>query len=133
MGWLASLFTAGFFKGLFGFGTKALDVYMAKANGNVQEAIALMAADQVRLNAQRDVTLAAMNHPIFWLGWIFFVLPTGFYYAKSLVWDKAFHLGITDPITDPLITQWSTMIVLSIFGLQVGTGLVGSLLNKLIK
>lgn len=130
MGWLASIFTGGFIKGLFGFGSKALDVYLAKANGNVQEAIALMAADQARIAAQKDITVAAMSHPIFWVMWAMFVAPLGVYWNKILIWDKVLGWGATDPLTG-FVLDWSGYIVTSIFCLQVGTGIVAGILNRL--
>lgn len=115
---------------LFGLGTKALDVYLAKANGNVQQAIALMAADQARIAAQRDITIAGMSHPIWWCMWVMFVAPLGVYWCKVIVYDKVFKLGTTDPLTG-FVLEWSGWIVGSIFCLQVGTGLIGGILNRL--
>jgi hypothetical protein len=128
MVWLTAI--PDFIKGVFGFGTKALDVYMAKANGNVQMAIALMAADQARVAAQRDILIAGMSHPIWWLGWFFFVGPLGVYWSKVIVYDKVLGLGSTDPLTG-FILEWAGWIVASIFCLQVGTGIVASVLNRL--
>jgi|SRR5690242_12561892 len=118
--------------GLFGLGSKALDVYLAKTNGNVQEAIALMQADQARLAAQRDITIAGMSHPIWWAAWLMFVAPLGIYWSKVIVWDKVLAWGSTDPLTG-FVLDWSGTIVLSVFGMQVGVGVVGSLLNRLVR
>jgi hypothetical protein len=130
--WIASVFTGGFFKALFGLGEKGIDYYLAKANGNVQEALALMAAEQQLIAARRDITLASMNHPIWWMAWALFVIPTGFHYSKVLVWDTALHLGATDPVHG-YILEWAQYIVTSIFCLQVGTSIFGTLMKKLIK
>ena len=112
MTWLWGLVT-----GLPGLLSKGLDYYIAKANGNVQKAIALMEADKVRLMAQRDVTLAAMNSRVWWMGWALFVFPLGIYYAKVIVWDKVLGWGVTDPI-DPNMWGVFLAVVGSYFGLS---------------
>lgn len=118
MTWLLGLITS--LPGLF---NKGLDYYIAKANGNVQKAIALMEADKVRLQAQRDVTVAAMATWFYWIGWSLFVYSLGIYYAKVLVWDKVLGLGRTDPLTGA-IAEWSGLIVLSLFGMQVANSII---------
>lgn len=118
MTWLWGLVT-----GLPGLLSKGLDYYIAKANGNVQKAIALMEADKVRLLAQRDVTMAAMNYRIWWCGWGLFVLPLGFYFAKVIVWDTALGLGTTPPLRG-FVLEWSGWIVLSMFGMQVANSII---------
>jgi hypothetical protein len=132
MAWLASVFGGNVLSSLFGLGTKALDYYVAKANGNVQEAIALMQADQARLAAQKDITLAGMNHPLWWAVWLMFVAPLGVYWSKVIIWDKVLGWGYTDPLTG-FVLDWSGYIVLSLFGLQVGVGVVGGILNRVLK
>jgi hypothetical protein len=111
--------------GLFGRG---LDYYLAKTDGDVKKAIALMEADKVRLLAQRDVTMAAMNSRVWWIGWALFVFPLGIYYAKVIVWDKVLGLGVTDRL-DGAIAEWSGIIVLSMFGMQ----LANSIINRVWK
>jgi|DEB3_MinimDraft_2_1074329.scaffolds.fasta_scaffold08437_2 hypothetical protein len=118
MTWLWGLVT-----GLPGLLSKGLDYYIAKANGNVQKAIALMEADKVRLMAQRDVTLAAMNSRVWWMGWALFVFPLGIYYAKVIVWDKVLGWGVTDKL-DGAVAEWSGIIVLSLFGMQVANSII---------
>lgn len=118
MTWLWQIVT-----GLPGLVSKGLDYYIAKANGNVQKAIALMEADKVRLLAQRDVTIAAMNSRIWWFGWALFVFPLGVYYAKVIVWDKVLELGVTDRL-DGAVAEWSGIIVLSMFGMQLANSII---------
>jgi hypothetical protein len=42
------------------------------------------------------------------------------------------ELGSTDPLTG-FVLEWAGYIVTSLFCLQVGTGIVGSILNRLTK
>jgi hypothetical protein len=115
--------------GIGGLLSKGLDYYIAKADGNVRKAIALMEADRVRIQSQRDITIRAMSHPIWWLGWALFVLPLGIYWNKVIVYDKVLKLGATDPLTG-FVLDWSGYIVLSLFGMQVGAGLAGAIINR---
>jgi hypothetical protein len=125
----------GLLGGLPSILSKGLDYYIARSNGDVQKAIALMQADQALIQARRDVMIAGMSHPIWWLGWALFVMPLGIYWCKVIVWDKVLQFwthGTTDPLTG-LIGAWAGTIVLGLFGLQVGSGLVGDILNRLFK
>lgn len=125
MSWIIGLLT-----GLPGLLSKGLDYYIKRADGDVIKATELMKADQVRMAAQRDITIAGMSHPMWWLGYLLFVIPTGVYYAKIILWDKVLALGSTDPLNG-FVLEWAGTIVISIFGMQVGVGLVGSLLNRI--
>jgi hypothetical protein len=127
MSWIISLLN-----GLPGLLTKGLDYYIKRADGDTQRAIALMAADQARIAAQRDITIAGMNHPIFWTGWALFIIPLGLYWAKILVWDKALALGSTDPLSG-FVLDWAGTMVMYLFGLQVGVGIVGGILRAVVK
>lgn len=127
MTWLWGLLT-----NLPGLLSKGLDYYIKRADGDVAKAIALMEADRVRIQAQRDITIAGMSHPIWWLGWALFVLPLGIYWCKVIVWDKVLKLGTTDPLTG-FVLEWGAAIVLGMFSLQVGTGIVGAILNRVVK
>ena len=127
MSWLLSLLT-----GLPSLLSKGLDYYIKRADGDTQKAIALMVADQARIAAQRDITVAGMSHPMFWWGWGLFVFPLGIYWAKVIVYDKVLALGSTDPLTG-FILEWAGWIVGGLFCLQVGTGIVGGILNRVVK
>lgn len=127
MTWLFSLLT-----GLPGLLSKGLDYYIAKANGNVQEAVALMQEDQALIQARRDVMIAGMNHPIWWLGWAMFVMPLGVYWCKVIIWDKVLQSvthGYTDPLTG-IVADWAGYIVLGLFGLQITSGVVTSVFGR---
>lgn len=127
MNWLLSLLS-----GLPGLLSKGLDYYIKRADGDVQKAIALMEADKARLIAQRDITLAGMSHPIWWAGWALFVFPLGIYWAKILVWDKVLKWGTTDRL-DGFVLEWAGWIVGGLFCLQVGTGIAGAIINRVVR
>ena len=127
MTWLLSLLS-----GLPGLLSRGLDYYIKRADGDTQRAIALMAADQARITAQRDITIAGMSHPIFWIGWALFLFPLGIYWAKILIVDKTLGLGATDPLTG-FVLDWAGTMVMYLFGLQVGVGIVGSIINRVVR
>lgn len=110
-------------KGALGLAAKGLDFYLAKTDGDVKKAIALMEADKVRLMAQRDVTIAAMGSWVWWTGWALFVFPLGVYFTKVIVWDKVLGWGVTDKL-DGAVAEWSGIIVLSLFGMQVANSII---------
>lgn len=124
MNWLLSLLS-----GLPGLLSKGLDYYIKRADGDVQKAIKLMEADQARLAAQRDITIAGMSHWPYWVGWSLFVFPLGIYWAKVIVWDKVLAWGATDPLTG-IIADWAGYIVLAMFGMQVSANIIGRLFKR---
>jgi hypothetical protein len=127
MNWLLSLLG-----GLPALLSKGLDYYIKRADGDVQKAIKLMEADQARLAAQRDITLAGMSHPIWWAAWAMFVFPLGVYWNKVIVWDKVLGWGTTPPLTG-FVLEWAGWIVGGLFCLQVGTGIAGAIINRVVR
>lgn len=122
----------GILTSLPGLLSKGLDYYIKRTDGNVQKAVKLMEADQARLAAQRDITLAGMSHPIWWAGWALFVFPLGVYWSKILLWDKVLGWGRTDPL-EGFVLEWAGWIVGGLFCLQVGTGIAGAVINRLVR
>jgi len=134
MTWLAGLFS-GFpdiLKSIFSLGEKGLDYYIKRADGDTQRAIALMVADQARIAAQRDITIAGMSHPIWWAAWIGFIFPLIVYWNKIVIYDKVLGWGSTDALTG-FALEWGGWMVGGLFCLQVGTGIVGGILNRVVK
>jgi hypothetical protein len=117
---------------LLGLAEKGIDYYIKRADGDVQKALALMQADQARIAAQRDITVAGMSHPIWWTGWAMFVFPLGIYWSKILVWDKVLAWGTTDRL-EGFVLEWAGWIVGGLFCLQVGTGIAGAIINRVVK
>jgi hypothetical protein len=119
-------------KSFFGLAEKGIDFYIKRADGDTQRAIKLMEADQARIQAQRDITIAGMNHPIWWAAWIGFTFPLIVYWNKIIIHDKVLEWGRTDPL-DGFVLDWAGWIVGGLFCLQVGTGIVGGILNRVVK
>jgi hypothetical protein len=130
IGWLTAI--PDLIKGVFSVASKGLDYYIKLADGDTQRAVALMAADQARIQAQRDITVAGFNNPVFLIGWALFIFPLGIYWSKILIYDKVLELGTTDPLSG-FVLEWGGWMVSYLFGLQVGAGVVGAILNRVVR
>lgn len=103
---------------------------------------------------QGQVLTTAMGHPIFWLGWIFFVLPVAFYNGSILyvsVFDAHLNVpGCVIPDIGQLVPQgrsmchyfvrripalqesWANTMVMFIFGGQIAVGGFNALVTRLL-
>jgi hypothetical protein len=144
MEWIANLLGGTLFKVLgdsivtpiLGAYMKAKDVNLealrAKLGTEQAEAAALLAHEAARIAAQREVTLAAMNHRVWWVAWALFVLPVGLYHAAIFLvstFDAPFVIQRV-PATQE---AWAQLIVLSMFGLYATTSIVDAVLARLKK
>jgi len=109
-------------------------VAQAKVDGNVaiQVAPSLIANDTAGKQAQKELNMIGMNHPIWWVGWTVFVLPVGVYHA-CIFWVSTFpELGWLIKQVPAKQEEWGQMIVISLFGAQVATGVVKSIAEAVI-
>lgn len=144
MGFLAS-FALKFFSGtvlsfVSNVVSKLADEHVAIVQAQTGLAIAevggVVAAEQTRMNAQASITLASMTHPVWWIGWVLFVIPAGAYDAlihlKSLAcpfFDAACTWNILRvPAT---IEAWDQYVVLSFFGLAATSSVVSSIAGRI--
>jgi hypothetical protein len=87
MTWLFSLLTGlpGFLTGVLTYLNKKQDTALEQfriGNTNGKEvSIAVVLAEQARVNAMKDVTINAMSHPIWWVAWSIGVFPVLGYHA----------------------------------------------------
>jgi hypothetical protein len=86
--------------------------------------VAIIRNDTAGKEAQKELNLVGMDHPIWWVAWGLFVLPVGVYHAM-IHWVSVFpSLGWTIQRVPPMQEQWDMYIVLSLFGAQVTSGIV---------
>lgn len=135
-GWLFSLLT-----GLPGFLNKGLDYLAKKADVDLEKyrvgtvagkdvSIELIKGEIARQNAVRDVTVASMNHPIYWVAWAMFVLPVALYHG-SIFWVSVFPgLGWTILKVPPDQIEFAKTIVLSMFGLHATSSILTGVLQR---
>ena len=133
--WLASFLTGPIVKGV-------LDGYKAKlAAANDSDRIAAdlagkaIEAEIARRNAQRDLGIASMSHPVWWIAWGLFVIPVGLYHATIFILST---LGI-GPETFAVLRvppdqqQLSNAVIQYLFLAQGGVGIAGTLIQRIAR
>ncbi len=140
LAWLGSLLGGPIVNGLI----NAYKAKLAAGNDRDRMAVDLAKADIegeiARRNAQRDLGIVAMSHPVWWVAWCLFVLPVGLYHATIFVLST---LGIPPcgGITvSPCFTvlkvppdqqELSKTIISYLFLAQGASGIVGAVIKKL--
>jgi len=134
---------------------KARNESSAVKYGKLGEVIMRTIEGEVELRkVQASVLTTAMGHPIFWLGWILFVIPTAFYNG-SIIYVSVLdaHLNIQGCVI-PAIGQlpppgrqvcqyfvrqipalqetWANTMVMFIFGGQIVTGTMNNVISRLL-
>jgi len=92
-------------------------------------------AEKARRSAQRDLGIAAMGHPVWWLAWSLFVIPVGVYNAAI------FTLSILSIPPDtyavlrvPLEQERLARDVIEyLFLAQGGAGIAGAIIGRFAK
>jgi hypothetical protein len=113
------------------------DVEKFKSKNGVDRdtAVEMIRTDAVVKQATANVIMAAMNHPVWWVGWCLFVIPVGLYHAAIFILST---LSIGPDVYAVLrvpATQeaWATDIIKSIFLAQAGTGAVAGIAHAIGK
>ncbi len=132
MQWLISLLTGPIINGL-------LDGYKAKLAATntedklaVELAVADINAERDRRNAQRDLGIAGMNHPVWWVAWGLFVIPVGLYNATIFILSTLSIGPSTFSVLQVPVAQEQLMatIVQSIFLAQGISGIAGAAIKR---
>lgn len=140
LAWIGSLIGGPVVNGL-------ISAYKAKlAAGNDRDRMAVdlaktdIEAEIARRNAQRDLGIAAMSHPVWWVAWCLFVIPVGLYHATIFIVST---LGIPPcgGITvSPCFTvlrvppdqqELSKTVIAYLFLAQGASGIAGAVIKKL--
>ena len=133
LAFLASFISGPLVKGL-------IDGYKAKLQAaNDRDRIAAdlaekaIDAERARRDAQRDLGIAGMSHPVWWIAWGLFVIPVGLYHATIFMLST---LGI-GPDTyvvlkvPPDQQELSRAIIQYLFLAQAGAGVAGAIIKRL--
>lgn len=138
MTWIASLLLGipGMFNALMGYLNKAQDVTLEKyrvgTTSGKEVSIAVVQAQAAGVQAQKEINIIGMGHPIWWVAWGLYVIPAGFH-SFAVHFVSTFHLAwVVDKLPPEFIAQDQIMI-LSIFGAQVTTGLTQTIANAWLK
>ena len=131
--WLGSLIGGPVVNGL-------LKAYQAKLDaGNTRDKLSAelaakdIAAEIERRSAQRDLGIAGMNHPVWWIAWGLFVIPVGLYHATIFILST---LGIGPDIYAVLKVpadqqRLSEAVIQYLFLAQAGAGVAGAVIKRL--
>lgn len=93
-----------------------------------------------RRKAQRDLGIASMSHPVWWLAWALFVIPVGIYHAAiftlSTLSIPPCGLGIVEGCysvlrVPPAQEELSKAIIQYLFLAQAGAGIAGAAIRRL--
>lgn len=126
---LLSLLTAipELIKGFFGYQSKKLDV-TAQGSGNAKDvSVAIVQSETARQSSVRDITLAMMGHPVFWIAWGLGVFPVLMYHA-CIFWVSTFpDLGWVIKKVPPDQIEFAKQIVSSVFTLTGASTVVAGL------
>lgn len=126
-----------------------IEGYKAKLEaGNTTDRIAAELAQKdiegeiARRNAQRDLGIASMSHPVWWIAWGLFVIPVGLYHALIFLLSTA---GIP-PCSPKILTgcftvlevppdqkNLSTAVIQYMFLAQATSGIAGAVISRFIK
>ena len=92
-------------------------------------------AEIARRGAQRDLGIAAMSHPVWWVAWGLFVIPVGLYHATIFILST---LGI-GPETYAVLKvpadqqRLSEVVIQYLFLAQASAGVAGVVIKRLAR
>jgi hypothetical protein len=114
-------------KGFFGWQEKKLDI-VGQASGNAKDvSVAIVQSETSRNNNVRDITLAMMGHPVFWIAWGLGVFPVLTYHA-CIFWVSTFPgLGWKILRVPPDQMEFAKQVVGSVFTLTGASTVVAGL------
>ncbi len=122
-------------KGLLDGYKAKLDAQNTRDHQAVDLAKADIAAGIQRGKDRRDLSIAAMSHPVWWLAWSLFVIPPGLHHAAIYLLstlgvgpDQFAVLAV--PAEQKAMTR---EIVSTIFLLQGSSGIAGAVIQRLTK
>ncbi|MGZ3675360.1 MAG: hypothetical protein ACXVCO_13725 [Ktedonobacterales bacterium] len=83
MTWLLNALTGlpAFLQGLLGWLNKKEDTAVVENNNAKDVSVAIVQNDTAHAGVVKDVTLAMMDHPVFWVAWGLGVFPVLLYHA----------------------------------------------------
>jgi hypothetical protein len=102
----------------------ALEQFRIGNTNGKDVSIAVVLAEQARINALKDVTISAMSHPVWWLAWCLGVFPVFTYYA-CIFWVSTFPgLGWVILKAPPDALEYARLVVGSMFGIAGASSIV---------
>jgi hypothetical protein len=135
MSWLLSLIGGlpALLKDLFGYLAKREDTKVSSSANSKEVSTAIINSETERYGHVANVTLAMMNHPIFWVAWGLGVFPV-FMYNACIFWVSTFPFwGWTILRVPPDQIAFSTTVVGSVFTLTGASTVVAGIAAAWLK
>jgi hypothetical protein len=135
MSWLITLLTSvpQLLTGLFGWLNKKEDTRTVEINNSATVSTAVIQNDTAHIAAVRDVTLAMMNHPVFWMAWGLGVFPVLLYHACIFFVSTFPALGWTVLKVPNEELEYARLVVGSVFTLTGTSTVVAGIASAWIK
>lgn len=116
-------------KGWMGLKAKEVDAGVEASKNARDVATAVVSNDTARIQASRDITLGAMNHPLWWFAWGLGVFPVLTYHA-AVFWVSTFPgLGWTVLKVPGDQIEFAHTVTNWMFGLGGGSAVVTSIIS----
>jgi len=131
LGFLAPLISSGLLREVRAFLDRRTDLAAEKDRNAAEVAKSLIEAEISRRQAQKELGLASMRHPVWWVAWGLFVIPVGLYHATIFL-ASTFALDIVVQRVPPVQEAWATEIIGSIFLAQLGAGALGLVARRFL-
>lgn len=123
----------GLANGLLGYLKTRSDADVAKYGISRDMVNSVLANDAVTRQTSANVISQAMNHPVFWIGWLLFVIPPGLYNAQIHLISTfpSFFDGWVVHRVPAVQEVWDMLAIQSLFLAQAGTGAVAGIVHAI--
>jgi hypothetical protein len=135
MSWLITLLTSvpQLLTGLFGWLNKKEDTRVVEINNSATVSTEVIKNDTAHIAAVRDVTMAMLNHPVFWVAWGLGVFPVLLYHACIFFVSTFPALGWTVLKVPNEELEYARLVVGSVFTLTGTSTVVAGIASAWIK
>jgi hypothetical protein len=119
--------------GLFGWLNKKQDTHVVENNNSATVSTEVIRNDTAHIAAVRDVTMAMLNHPVFWCAWGLGVFPVLLYHAAIFFVSTFPVLGWTVLKVPDVELEYARLVVGSVFTLTGTSTVVAGIASAWIK
>ncbi|WP_368508101.1 hypothetical protein [Bradyrhizobium lupini] len=122
-----------FMGGLFGWLNKKQDVAVTENTNARDVTTAALQMETSHFSDVKDVTMAMMSHPVFWIAWGLGVFPVMLYHAAIFFVSTFPALGWTVLKVPDVELEYARLVVGSVFTLTGASTVVAGLASAWIK
>lgn len=135
MNWIVSLISGPLVSGILGAYKAKLEAGNTEGRIAADVAIEAIRAEVAAKQAQKELGIASMNHPIWWVAWCLFVIPVGLYHGGIYMLSVLSISPETYSILKVPAEQEAVgrQVVAYIFGAQTFAGVFGPVVKRFVK